>query len=126
MPRALPARALPAMPASPSTLWLTLRRRYPNTRAKVRTSVRVRADARAEAAQAKTPAKPREVAQPTEASRLNSSNQALAAHIWAGLGRFRQGGTASALCRASGRSGDSSFGQSLVCCGCRAFGGLDG
>jgi hypothetical protein len=29
-------------------------------------------------------------------------------------------------CRASGRSGDSSFGQSLVCCGCRAFGGLDG
>src|SRR6516225_11073052 len=74
----------------------------------------------------KNSCKGREVAQPTEASRLNSSNQALAAHIWAGLGRFRQGGTASALCRASGRSGDSSFGQSLVCCGCRAFGGLDG
>src|SRR6516164_8908246 len=97
MPRALPARALPAMPASPSTLWLTLRRRYPNTRAKVRTSVRARADARAEVAQAKTPAKAREVAQPTEASRINNSNQTLAAHIGGRLGRFREGGTASVL-----------------------------
>src|SRR5215471_4391319 len=97
MPQALPVRALPAMPASPFTRWPTLRRRYPNTRAKVRTSVRARVDARAEAAQAKTPAKAREVAQPTEASRLNSSNQALAAHIGTGLGRFREGGTASVL-----------------------------
>src|SRR6516162_11123580 len=97
MPPAVPARSLPAMPASPSTLWRTLRRRYPNTRAKVRTSVRARVDARAEAAQAKTPAKAREVAQPTEASRLNNSNQTLAGHIATGLGRFREGGTASVL-----------------------------
>src|SRR5215472_13144067 len=94
MPPAVPARALPAMPASPSTLWLTLRRRYQNTRAKDRTSVRARADARAEAAQAKTPAKAREAAQPTEAS-LNNSNQTLAAHIGGRLGRFGDRGTAS-------------------------------
>src|SRR5215469_3478110 len=84
MRRVLPARALPAMPASPSTLWLTLRSRYPNTRAKVRTSVRARVDAQ----QAKTPAKAREAAQPTEAS-LNNSNQTLAADI----GGSREGGT---------------------------------
>src|SRR6516164_2398794 len=89
MPRALPARALPAMPASPSTLWLTLKRRYPNTRAKVRTSVRVRVGARAEAAQAKTPAKAREVAQPTEASRLPPcSNRAPGARLGGRLAQY--------------------------------------
>src|SRR5260221_2855608 len=70
--------------ASPSKRWLTLKR--VNMRARVKTTVRARADARAVAAQARTPAKAREAAQPTEASRLNSSNQTLAANIGGRLG----------------------------------------
>ena len=78
--------------ASPSRRWLTLKSRYQNTRAKVKTTARARAVARI---LVKTRAKEREAAQPTEASR--SSNQTLAAHIGGCLGRFREGGMASVL-----------------------------
>src|SRR5258708_40011510 len=85
-------RARPAIGVSPSRRWLTLKSRYRNTRAKVKTTARARAVARI---LVKTRAKEREAAQPTEASR--SSNQTLAAHIGGGLGGFREGGAASVL-----------------------------
>src|ERR1700747_602500 len=92
MPRARPTpRTLPSGP------WLTLKSRYQNTRAKVKTTARARAVARI---LVKTRAKEREAAQPTEASR--SSNQTLAAHVGGCLGRFREGGTASLLSHAVG------------------------
>src|ERR1700739_898905 len=69
-------RARPAIRASPSRRWLTLKSRYRNTRAKVKTTARARAVA---SILVKTRAKEREAAQPTEASRSN--NQTLAAHI---------------------------------------------
>src|SRR5260370_4332339 len=83
-------RARPAIRASPSRRWLTLKSRYRNTRAKVKTTARARAVARI---LVKTRAKEREAAQPTEANR--TSNQTLAAHIGGGLGRFPGGGGAS-------------------------------
>ena len=64
---------------------------------KGKTTARARAVARSDGGANKTPAKAREAAQPTEASRLNSNNQTLAAHIGGRLGRFREGGTASVL-----------------------------
>src|SRR5260370_42639640 len=74
------------MQASPFRLWLTLKRA--NMRAKVRTSVKVRADARPATAVVKrrTPARARVVAQPTEPSHLNFSNQAIAARLSEQLG----------------------------------------
>src|SRR5258707_12860165 len=80
-------RARPAIRASHSRRWLTLKSRYRNTRAKVKTTARARAVARI---LVKIRAKEREAAQPTEASR--SSNQTLAAHIGGCLGRFREEG----------------------------------
>ena len=85
-------RARPAIRESPSRRWLTLKSRYRNTRAKVKTTARAKAVAKI---LVKTRAKEREAAQPTEASR--SSNQTLAVHIGGCLGRFREGGTASML-----------------------------
>src|SRR4029077_11210049 len=69
---------------------LTLKSRYRNTRAKVKTTARARAVARI---LVKTRAKEREAAQPTEASR--SSNQTLAAHIGGGPGGVPGGGEAA-------------------------------
>src|SRR4029077_10573182 len=72
-------RARPAIRASPSGRWLTLKSRYQNTRAKVKTTARARAVARI---RVKTRAKEREAARPTEASR--SSNQTPAWPYWRG------------------------------------------
>jgi len=85
------------MQASPFRLWLTLKKA--NMRAKVRTSVRAKVGARpaTAVAKARTPAREREAAQPTEASRPNYSNQALAAHLRGRLGRFYEGGTGAVL-----------------------------
>src|SRR5271169_904971 len=74
-------RARPAIRASPSGRWLTLKSRYQNTRAKVKTTARARAVARI---RVKTRAKEREAARPTEASR--SSNQPQPGHIGGCLG----------------------------------------
>src|SRR6202030_3448600 len=63
-------RARPTIRTLPSGRWLTLKSRYQNTRAKVKTTARARAVARI---RVKTRAKEREAALPTEASR--SSNQ---------------------------------------------------
>ena len=70
--RAYAASTPQAMPASPYTRWLTLRRPFQNTRAKVRMTARVRAVARL---RAKIPAKAREAAQPTELSRLHTGSR---------------------------------------------------
>src|SRR5260370_41614981 len=66
-------RARPAIRASASGRWLTLKSRYQNTRAKVKTTARARAVARI---RVKTRAKEREAARPTEASRSNNQTPA--------------------------------------------------
>src|SRR5260370_42484775 len=87
-------RVHPAIQASRSRRWQRKKSRCQNTRAKDRTTVRARAVARIGA---KTTAKAKEAAQPTEASRINSRNQTLAAHNGGGPGRFREGGTAAGV-----------------------------
>src|SRR5260370_25491870 len=83
-----------AIQASRARRWQRKKSRCQNTRAKDRTTVRARAVARIGA---KTTAKAKEAAQPTEASRINSRNQTLAAHNGGRPGRIRGGGTAPVL-----------------------------